>query len=915
MVRFDIPCVNVTHALNYFKMHMAGDDYLTEHGQAEMVWVGKDAARLGLHGTVQKDDFRKLCEGKHPITGEKLGARERGSKQRICYFGQISPPKDVSVAYLVGGDERIAQWWKDAVRDTVKEIEAVTATRIRIGKSRTEDENRYTGGMVAGLVTHEASRALDPQLHSHICVMNTTYDHVEQQWKAVQPENFYKYQSFFREVCYNKLAERMTEAGYELEEARKIGFEIKGFPSALREQFSKRREEIEAIAANNNVKDQDGLQEIAARSRKAKVQADGQSLRVQWRNEAGSHLDEVLTAIHAADGIAKNREHRSTQDAMDRAQAEVFERHSVIDERVLLREALVSGRADVQLEELREDIEKRISKGDLIRRNEQIVSRVTLRMEREYLDWVLTYKRRHGDLGRVSNLDPELTKEQREAVATILFNRDQVIILEGKAGTGKTRTLREIVKGIEKNGNDVFACAPSSGATEVLRKELTQKADTLQQLLVNDDLQKRMRNKVIIVDEAGLISTEQMRDLCRVAMENNNRIVLTGDIGQHNSVQAGDALRALQEYGNVVTAQLTKIRRQRDPAFRKAVSLLANKKAYQAFEAFARLGAVKEVSDPKMLMQMAVADYLNTIAGKKSCLVISPVWSDIHRFTAQLRPELKAAGVLAESDRLMPTYQSYQWTEATRKDARRYKKGDVLAFHSESGGFRKGEYVAFEEQQGEKIIVRDEEGRRFAFNPREVAGFDVGLSRSLPVSNGERLLIRANLKENRLFNGNIVEVSRVDEDGSIILKGGRNIPPQFRQFSHGYATTSHAAQGKTVNRGIVLMAAEGIQAANLKQAYVSHSRFEESHVTYTTDRSAAMNAMATPADRDLAIEVVNERIRRWKISQKLTAQAEAWAERRRLAMSPRAAKRNSNSPRIYDSQTQKSTYSVRTGVR
>jgi hypothetical protein len=147
------------------------------------------------------------------------------------------------------------------------------------------------------------------------------------------------------------------------------------------------------------------------------------------------------------------------------------------------------------------------------------------------------------------------------------------------------------------------------------------------------------------------------------------------------------------------------------------------------------------------------------------------------------------------------------------------------------------------------------------------------------------------------------------------LKGGRNIPPQFRQFSHGYATTSHAAQGKTVNRGIVLMAAEGIQAANLKQAYVSHSRFEESHVTYTTDRSAAMNAMATPADRDLAIEVVNERIRRWKISQKLTAQAEAWAERRRLAMSPRAAKRNSNSPRIYDSQTQKSTYSVRTGVR
>jgi conjugative relaxase-like TrwC/TraI family protein len=901
MFRFDIPCVSVTHALNYFKMHMAGDDYLTEHGQAEMVWCGRDAARLSLHGVVQKDDFRKLCEGKHPVTGETLSVRDSGPVRRVCYFGQVAPPKDVSIAYLVGGDERIAGWWKEAVNDTVKEIEAITATRVR--KGGIDDEDRFTGGMVAAVVTHEASRALDPQLHTHVCVMNTTYDEVEQQWKAVQPENFYKYQSFFREVCYNKMAERMTEAGYQIEEARKIGFHLKGFPPSLRKQFSKRREEIEKVAESLGVTDQDGLQEITARTRKAKVQSDGESLRAQWKTEAGADLEEVRNAISVANGVAKARHVRSVSEAMDRAQAEVFERHSVIDERILLREAFISGRADVHLDELRKEIEARVAKGDLIRRKEQIVSRETLAMEREYLNWVLTYKRGHSDLGKASNLDPELTKEQREAVCTILFNRDQVIILQGKAGTGKTRTLREIVKGIEKGGKDVFACAPSSGATEVLRKELTPKADTLQQLLVNEDLQKRMRNKVIIVDEAGLISTQQMRDLCRIARENNNRLLLTGDIGQHNSVQAGDALRALQTYGNVVTARLAKIRRQRDPAFRKAVSLLADKKAYRAFEEFHRLGAVKEISDPKMLMQMAVDDYAKTIGQKKSCLVISPVWSDIHRFTGEVRPRLKAEGVLAEGDRAVLTYHSYQWTDAARQDARKYQVGDVLAFHKDSAGFAKGEYVAFEERRGEKIVVRDEQGRRFAFPPSEIEGFDVGLSRSLPVSIGERLLIRANLKEHKLFNGNIVEVAGVREDGTIVLKDKRTIPPLFRQFSHGYATTSHAAQGKTVDRGIVLMAGEGIQAANLKQAYVSHSRFEESHITYTTDRRAAMDAMATPADRALAIEVINERIRRWKICQKLTEQAEAWAERRRIAMTARKAQRNPITQGIYVSQT------------
>ena len=98
---------------------------------------------------------------------------------------------------------------------------------------------------------------------------------------------------------------------------------------------------------------------------------------------------------------------------------------------------------------------------------------------------------------------------------------------------------------------------------------------------------------------------------------------------------------------------------------------------------------------------------------------------------------------------------------------------------------------------------------------------------------------------------------------------------------------SHASQGKSIDRGIVLMADDGIRAANLKQAYVSHSRFEESHMTYTTDRTAAMKAMSRPQDRELAIEMADERIRRWKIFEKLTQQAEAWAESRKQILATR----------------------------
>ncbi len=325
MVRFDQQCVHLNHALNYFSMHMASDDYLTEQGQSELVWIGKDAERLGLSGQVSKDEFARLCEGLHPSEEERLGKRERGPVKRVCYFGQISAPKDVSIAYLVGGDERIAGWWKEAVADTVKEIEAVTATRVR--KGGIDDKDRQTGSMVAAIVTHEASRALDPQLHTHVCVMNVTYDQHEKQWKSVQPWDYFKHQAFFREVCYNKLAQRLTEAGYEIEKARGIGFNLKGFSSELRRQFSKRREEIERVAKSIGATTQDELQTITARTRHAKRHVDGETLREQWRNEAGDQLRQIEGAIAKANGTPKNCRIYTVPESLDWAQEQVFERN------------------------------------------------------------------------------------------------------------------------------------------------------------------------------------------------------------------------------------------------------------------------------------------------------------------------------------------------------------------------------------------------------------------------------------------------------------------------------------------------------------------------------------------------------------------------------------------------------------
>ncbi|HUI60971.1 MAG TPA: hypothetical protein VLX90_12150, partial [Steroidobacteraceae bacterium] len=64
-----------------------------------------------------------------------------------------------------------------------------------------------------------------------------------------------------------------------------------------------------------------------------------------------------------------------------------------------------------------------------------------------------------------------------------------------------------------------------------------------------------------------------------------------------------------------------------------------------------------------------------------------------------------------------------------------------------------------------------------------------------------------------------------------------------------------------VDRGILLMGDEGIAAGNLKQAYVSNSRFRESQVIFTTSKQEAREVMMRPADRLLAIEMAERAAR------------------------------------------------------
>ena len=106
-----------------------------------------------------------------------------------------------------------------------------------------------TGNVCAAAFTHDASRALDPQLHTHFVVANATRD-AEGRWVALDEYHMLKAIRYAGKVYQNELAREVKALGYGIREARDekgqvTGFEIEGVSDELCERFAKRREEIE----------------------------------------------------------------------------------------------------------------------------------------------------------------------------------------------------------------------------------------------------------------------------------------------------------------------------------------------------------------------------------------------------------------------------------------------------------------------------------------------------------------------------------------------------------------------------------------------------------------------------------------------------------------------------------------------
>src|ERR1700691_2051286 len=158
----------------YLERHLTANDYYCENESVVGKWVGEGARRLGLDQDIRAGDksFENLRNNRVPDSTEKLTPRD--SPIRVKFFDfQCSAQKSVSIMAVTMGDTRLLAAHDAAAALAFGELEKFAARQANTFAGRA---NQRTSNVVAGAFRHTASRALDPQVHTHFVTANATWD-------------------------------------------------------------------------------------------------------------------------------------------------------------------------------------------------------------------------------------------------------------------------------------------------------------------------------------------------------------------------------------------------------------------------------------------------------------------------------------------------------------------------------------------------------------------------------------------------------------------------------------------------------------------------------------------------------------------------------------------------------------------
>lgn len=718
-------------------------------------------------------------------------------------------------------------------------MEQFAAARIRRGGKY---EDRRTGNLIAFATEHASSRYGDPHLHTHFVIPNVTWDSEECRYKALQTSEISKNLALVTAIYRNRLAMKLIKLGYSLSDGADGKFEITGIPAELIREYSKSKERIdgkisEVESAIGHELEEADRRKIALGLRPKKMAKGEERSAFEKFREHMKKLG-LWSILHP--NFLKVLQNKliapsvSPKNAVNYAADHLFERNSVVSKSAFLKCAIDRLRGMVSYKKIFEELGERISSntfmewGDGITTSEMLASEQALIfMANDGMGKSESFLKMGGALWAFPK---SLDGEQRRCLEQIIHSSDWLINVQGVAGAGKSFMLRTLAANLNRQGIGFVAVAPSSKATAELHELGSANVQTMQSLIEQGG-NGRLRKGLLIVDEAGLVGTRDMEKLFGIAKKYGARILFSGDIRQHKSVPAGDALRLLQTKSEMKTFSLKEIRRQRDEKYRSAVRAIFNGDVNETVFKLKKINAIVESSSPLRHSHEVAEEYIRAQMRGENTLIVSPLWSEIEDISSAIRKHLFAKRHLdiAKSRQFCVT-KSLSFTRAQKKNPQAYEGRNLyIEVFGKIAGVEPGIYRVAN-PQGEYLVLENEKGKKLRLSYSEADNFDVQEMRRIDIAPNEKLLLRGNLKAGRrtvLRRGELVVAKDISPDGTILLEDGRKIPPNFQAWTHGYAVTTHGSQGMTVDSVIVSCGDSALWSLTQEQFYVGISRGRE----------------------------------------------------------------------------------------
>ena len=487
-------------------------------------------------------------------------------------------------------------------------------------------------------------------------------------------------------------------------------------------------------------------------------------------------------------------------------------------------------------------------------------------LERDNIQMMRTGKSAAFAIGTTEQSREWLTRQHllpdQAAVAKLtLTSTDWLTAIEGRAGATKTTTVGAIREFAEEQGYEVHGFAPTTRAVKALSDAGTT-ARTIASLL-EDRSPAALTKQVWIVDESSLLPTRQVNRLLHKAREARvERIIFVGDQRQHHAIEAGRPISQMQSAGMAV-ARLETIRRQRDPELRQAVMHAAQGEMGEALAILERRGDIREVADIERRRKKIAREYSAARDAGERALVVSPANQERRELNTVIRAELIARGDLDRLGQQHIILVNRGLSGPQRAVAYNYEPDDVIRFTrgSKQYGIAKGSQARVEavDRDENALRIRAAHGQAIRYNPVRLFGVEVFREEQRLLARGERIQFRLPDRALSVANGEFATIAAINNRRAVLhLDNGKRLSAaldRLRHIDYGYASTSHSAQGATVDRVIVDIDTRlSPELVNRKQFYVSVSRARNMLTIFTNDRMQLARVVNRSREKSVALE-------------------------------------------------------------